>query len=43
LPAAASFALLHGETVPVDALMPDERGQLAICGDNGTPHEAAVL
>jgi site-specific recombinase XerD len=43
LPAAASFALVGGGTVSVDALTPDERGRLVICGDDGAPREAAVF
>lgn len=42
-PGAVRVALCAGGTIPADALTPDERGRLVICGDDGAPQEPAAL
>ena len=39
----APAALCDGGTIPVDALIPDERGRLMICDNDGVPEEPAAL
>jgi site-specific recombinase XerD len=40
---ALGLGPIGGGTILIDALTPDERGRLVICGDDGTPKEPAVL
>jgi site-specific recombinase XerD len=42
-PRSSALVLRDGGTIPFAALTPDERRRLVICGDDGTPYEAAAL
>lgn len=43
LASSGTLTAREGGSIPLDALTPDERGRLVICGDGGTPRESAVL
>jgi len=42
-PGATGLPFRDGGAIPFEALTPDERGRLVICGDDGAPREPAAL
>jgi site-specific recombinase XerD len=43
MPGAVALSLANGGTALIDAVSPEERGRLVICGDDGSPEEPAAL
>ncbi len=43
MPGALALSLVNGSTALIDAVDPEERGRLVICGDDGSPAEPAAL
>jgi hypothetical protein len=43
IPGAIGLSLANGGTAPIDAVPPEERGRIVICGDDGSPEEPAAL
>jgi len=43
MPGAVALSFVNGGTALIDAVSPEERGRLVICGDDGSPEEPAAL